>query len=135
MRTFDIEIVTAATKDHETHGFNPVEWLEDTENIALVNDQGDLALFERFSPSLVYGHYFFKSRGKEAITVAKAFLTEAFFTEEYSIKVIAGLTPVEHLGAKWLTRRLGFKFQEVLDSVSGPHELYILTQQEWKTHE
>lgn len=130
MRTYDISLVTKATCNYETHGFEPIEWLVNKENVALTNDRKDIALFERYAPGLVSGHYFFNSRGKEALIASKEFLHE-IFTDDYDVRVIFGLTPVEHLGARWLNRKLKFQSQGVLDTIAGPHELVILTKKDW----
>lgn len=134
MRTFDPEIVRQATAQYAENieGFNPEEWLETEENVALTNDKGDVALFQRELPGVVCGHYFFHSRGKEAVKVAKKFLEEAF-TGPYNIHLIRGLTPLQHLGARWMNRQLKFKSYGVVQAVYGPCELVILTRQEWES--
>lgn len=87
--------------------FVPEDFLADDRNIALINDSGDVAIIEPHgSPGVYKGHYFFFNRGKEAIRAAKEFLFEAF--TEYPVERIMGFTPVEKLGALWLTRHLGF---------------------------
>src|SRR3546814_5550252 len=39
-------------------GFDPPFWLDDQRNIALTNQNHDVALFEYFKPGTVLGHYF-----------------------------------------------------------------------------
>jgi hypothetical protein len=134
MRTYSADVLFEATKNYETHGFYPEEWIKNEDNVALINNLGDLALFERQSAGVVYGHYFFNSRGKDALKAAKEFLYE-IFTNDYDVKVIIGLTPEEHLGARWLNRKLGLKSQGILETFAGPHELVILTKQDWVHNE
>lgn len=134
MRTFDLELVKSATDPYrdETVGFNPQKWLESPQNVALTNNNGDIALFERELPGIVTGHYFFHSRGKEALKAAKQMLEEAF-TGDYDIKVIRGLTPLDKLGALWMNKKLGFKSYGKVETLAGPCELVILTKKEWET--
>jgi hypothetical protein len=135
MRTFDIEKVVAATQDYETEGFHPSEWLSHDGNIALINDNEDIALFEEQSdlaPGTVCGHYFFFSRGKQAVKAAENFLEEIFSEPEYSVKTIMGLTPTDHKGALWMNKRLGFKEHGTVDTVIGPCKFVLMTKEQWK---
>jgi len=86
----------------------------------------DKALFEK-KGGVCFGHYFLKSRGREAVDVSTAFLKEAF--KECS--VIAGLTPIENKAALWMTRRLGFTMTDVLDSDVGKMQLSMLTKKDF----
>lgn len=111
-------------------GFNPEEWLADTRNVALINDLGDISLFQRLTPSVVIGHYFFLSRGRAAINAAQEMLKEVF-TGPYGVEAVEGLSPLQKLGARWLNRKLGFKSHGVVDTVAGPCEIVIMTKNEW----
>jgi len=131
-RTQDSGIVRQATSqvDFELEGFHLREWLADDENVALTNLRGDVSLFERQwrNPSIVTGHYFFFSRGREALDVAKEMLEE-IWKEEYKVKTILGLTPVTHRGALWLNKRLGFKTIDTIDAITGPCRLVQLSKE------
>ncbi len=135
MRTYSIDKVKKATSQYaeEIVGLDVVEWLSNPYNVALTNSNDDVAMFERVhaSPSTVYGHYFFWSRGKEARDAAKQFLKE-IFTGNYNVQVILGLTPLEHKGALWLNRQLGFKEIGQTDSVVGELRMVMLTKKEWE---
>lgn len=137
MRTYSLEKVLAATSqyyDGNLKGFNPEKWLQHSKNVALINENDDIALFEHqadMSEGTVCGHYFFHSRGKQAIKTARSFLEE-IFSEEYDVESIIGLTPVEHKGALWMNKRLGFKEHGTIDTVEGPHMFVLLTKQQWK---
>jgi hypothetical protein len=135
MRTYDIEKVVKATSQYseEIEGFYPKDWLSDTNNVVLINDNEDIALFERvwLSPRTVYGHYFFWSRGKDAVFAAKEFLNE-IFTGGYSVEIILGLTPLNNKGALWMNSRLGFKKLEQTDSIIGPLQVVMLTKKDWE---
>lgn len=105
------------------------KWISLQDNIALTNGI-DYAMFEKGSDGIYNGHYFFEVRGKEAVRVAKEMLEFAF--TKVGIKAIRGLTPLSNLKARWMSRRLGFKGNGVVNTDAGPCELFILTQFEWK---
>lgn len=107
----------------ELHSFT------DGPNICL-RDKNDLAFFENESKGVWSGHYFFESRGKTALTLAKSFLKE--FCQEIQPNIIKGLTPLEKLGARWMSRQLGFKSYGVVQTIVGPCELFILTKEDWE---
>lgn len=135
MRTFDADIITKAVSQYadQITGFDPDEWTENFLNVALTNDNEDIALFERqqLNPVAVFGHYFFWSRGKHAVKAAKDFLEE-IFTNNYGVEIITGLTPVEHKGALWLNRQLGFSNVEIIPSHVGDLQMVILTKKDWE---
>jgi hypothetical protein len=117
----------------EIANFDPEEWLAAMDTVALINDNDDIALFERqqHNPISVYGHYFFWSRGKEARKAAKEFLKEAF-TGDYGIEIILGLTPVTNKGALWMNRQLGFRELETIPTFIGDVRFVQLTKKEWE---
>lgn len=131
MRCYSTEVLRETMAPYlPIHGFDPEEWLADHKNIALYNDKGDFALFEYEVKGVYSGHYFFKSRGKAARDAGRDFLRKAF-TEGYGIQVIRGFSPIQHLGARWLNKQLGFKGYGVVQTEVGPMELVILTKKEW----
>lgn len=135
LRTYDIVKVKQATSQYaeEIEGFDPEEWLANEMNIALINKNDDIALFEHQVnlTNTVCGHYFFFSRGKEAVKAAKDFLKE-IFSDDYYVETITGLTPVEHKGALWMNRKLGFKDHGQVDTIIGPCRFVMLTKEQWK---
>lgn len=109
---------------------DPIDWLSNPDNIVLVNDRMDMALFERGIKQVYTGHYYFKSRGRQAITAGVEFLDELLNTC-YNINVLTGLVPIEHLGARWLSRRLKFTSHGVVHIDDKHYELFILTKEEF----
>lgn len=107
-----------------------VAWLADPKNIVLENADGDLALFEIGIKNIYSGHYYFKCRGRKAIDVGKAFLDELFNTC-YNINVVMGMVPIQHLGARWMSRRLGFTSYGAEHLNDKHYELFILTKKEF----
>ena len=135
MRTYDVEKIKAAVSQYSTEieGFYPEEWVENELNVALINENDDIALFENQLglENTVCGHYFFWSRGKQAYEAAKKFLEEIFSDDSY-VQTITGLTPIEHKGALWMNRRLGFKEHGDVSTSVGPCRFVILTKEQWK---
>jgi len=131
-RTKDLDTIIKATEEYKDslYGFYPEEWIKCDSNVALTNEYGDVSFFERELPFVVSGHYFFFSRGKQALTEAKKMLREAF-TGPYNIEVIRGLSPLQKLGARWMNKQLGFRSYGVVQTMAGPCELVILTKTEW----
>lgn len=130
-RTTNLELVSGLMKPYlPIHGLNLEEWLENKTNVCLINEDEDLALFEFDSNGIYSGHYFFKSRGKKAVASAQKFLQA--FIAQHNPQVIKGLTPLENLGARWLSRHIGFKGFGVVQTPVGPCELFILTKKDWE---
>jgi hypothetical protein len=107
--------------------FDLEEWCKEDKNIALTNGQDYVILtYER--DKIYAGHYFFRSRGKEALKVAREALKEIFTFAE----VLIGLTPTSQRKALWFTRQLGFTSHGILERSLGPSELFILTRKEFE---
>ncbi len=129
-RTTTPSDIAPRIEGHHGDDFNLSEWLDDTRNIALVNDKGDVNLFQFQTDGLYCGHFFYLSRGKQAVETAQAMLKAVFNYEE--VRVIMGLTPVDQLGAKWLSRKLGFSSHGIVETPPGPCEMFILTRLEYE---
>lgn len=138
MRTVDADLVRNAVGLYDTNvvGLDPEQWVGNPANVALTNEEGDVALFERQwrLPSSVCGHYFFKSRGRAAIDAALQMLEE-IFTGPYGVQTIIGLTPLDNRPALWMNRKIGFTSGGVIDTEIGPCELVILTKDRWRNQE
>lgn len=106
------------------------EWLANPENIVLIDEDNNMALFEKGIKHIYSGHYFFQCRGKKALTVARNFL-DNLFNSCYNIDVLMGLVPLRHLGARWLSRQLGFKSQGIIKHYDQPYEMFILYKKDF----
>ena len=138
MRTYSTHLVEEALsryKDLETIP-DVGEWLANPMNIALTNAAGDVTMFERQHalPDTVCGHYFFKSRGKEAYLAAKEMLDEVW-QPSYGLARIIGLTPVEHEAAYWLSRKLGFKDHGTMELDGGEYSFLLMLKEDWSSGE
>lgn len=131
MRTKDVGKIEDAVYEYkdDIKGFYPYEWVLDDRNVALTNTDDDIALFEHLVPGVVIGHYFFWSRGKNAISNAKDFLREIF--TQYDVQVVQGWTPLLNRKARWMSHHLGFKSYGILHT-HEPCELVMMTKQEWE---
>ncbi len=134
-RTYDEEKVKQATAQYaeEIVGLDHKQWLANEKNIALINANDDVALFENQVnlTNTVCGHYFFFSRGKNAVKAAKEFLQEVF-SDVYYVETITGLTPQDHKGALWMNKQLGFKDYGQMETEVGPCRFVLLTKEQWK---
>lgn len=134
-RTYNTEKIMKAigTYAEKIVGLDIHEWIDDPKNIALINEHGDVAMFENqvAMPNTVCGHYFFFSRGKKAVKAALNFLPE-IFSDKYEVDTILGLTPLEHKGALWMNRKLGFVEHGDVHTVIGPCKFVMMTKQQWK---
>lgn len=132
MRTYDASLIAPAIELFlgTNNNVDPVEWLADPEHIALVNDKNDLALFEPGIKHVYSGHYYFQSRGRGAIDSGTELLDE-LFNSCYNISILTGFVPINHLAAKWLSRRLGFTAYDIVDINNQQYQLFILTKEEF----
>ena len=123
MRIFDPSYVLDLKPFLPIEGFYPVSFILDEDNVVL-RDGLDYAVFEYTTFGVYTGHYFFSSRGREAIDVGEKFLAEI---KELGAKLIIGYTPVDNKPAKFMNRKLGFSYVSTIDTSEGPHEMYIRT--------
>ncbi len=134
MRTWDAVKIATAIKHFlgTEEQVDVIEWLSNSDNIALENDRGDLAIFEYGLPTQkVYsGHYYFKSRGRVAIIAAREFLDE-LFNSCYNIGILMGMVPIDRRDVKWITRQLGFTSYGLEEARGKQYELFILTKKEF----
>ena len=101
------------------------DWVLNDRNVALTDGSENDGLFEQNSDGVFYGHYFFTSaRGKSALFLARAILSEMF--DKYEAKIIIGLTPEENRKARWISRKLGMKDTGTEDG----YVVYTLTKED-----
>lgn len=118
------------TLDKDVSRLNLIETFSNPRTILLVSDDRDYSLFEWFNDSVYTGHYFFRSRGREAKKVGREMISYLFKTYPF-IQMIRGLTPLEYLGARWMNKQLKFKSHGIVQTDCGPHELVMLTKEDW----
>lgn len=128
-RSFDIDILrlTLARDDIAplVDGFDPAAWLSDRRNVALA--EGDsIALFERTRGALYEAHWLFAARGSAALAIGRL-ATDSMF-DMYGACAIWGKTPAHCRAARWFNRKLGCRSFGMIETLRGPHELFILEQ-------
>lgn len=107
------------------------DWLAKKQNVMLVDELGNVGIAAEYFPGVYTGHWFFNSRGKEAMEVAKQMLRVMF--EDLDIKLMRGLTPVELRGACILARKIGFTSHGILEYPDGETcELFCLTKEDFE---
>jgi hypothetical protein len=131
-RSYDVAAIEKAVALGDNTGINPEEWSEGTPNIALTDGNGNFTLFVFEYPGVYQGHYFFEvARGGYAEELSKEALRQMFSRED--VKAIFGLTPINHKGALWLSKRIGFTPQGIVDTTRGPCQMFTLTKEEYDT--
>jgi hypothetical protein len=121
-----------AAKDygHRIQGFKPEELVADLFNICLVNEDGDVTLFEYVSPGVYEGHYFLVNRGVKALTVCKDMLKEIMLGD-YGVTTIKGFTPLDNKGALRMNKTLGFEEVGEIERGVGPEMMVVLTKHKY----
>jgi hypothetical protein len=135
-RTYNAEKLQQVAEPHSEDwiGFDADELLSNPLNICLTNEEeSDFSLFEYDRAGIYTGHFIYTSRGKAALRFGQKCLEVIF--SDFPVTLIKGLTPVEHLGARWLSRKLGFQSFGVIDTIKGPHELVMLTRKGYTDNE
>lgn len=136
MRTYDTSIIEPAYRFLSKDVKDPLsleEWMAIPANIVLTNEHGDVALFEIGFKNIYTGHYYFNSRGRQAIKAARDFLDELFNTC-YNISVLLGLTPTHLRHASWLSRQVGFKSYGFEELNGKQYEVFIITKKEFNAN-
>ena len=125
-----LDIAAQIDQSPYNRGVSGADWLSNPENIALVFENGDLALFENERDGSYEGHFMFVSRGKEAIANGKEALRVMF--EEHGATLLFGLTPDHLKHAKLASRWIGFKSAGIRKTDHGDCELFVLSDTMWK---
>jgi hypothetical protein len=98
-------------------------WLEVPGNVAYtVGEDLGMATFDY--PGLYAVHWFFKSRGREAVEVCIAMLEKVF--GEHGAKVVRGVTPMNNLPARRLAKYVGCETISIEEYPDGPYEIMLL---------
>lgn len=130
-RSYNPKVLEEAVKlapSDMNEGLNCEEWLQHPNNIMLVEGE-NVTLVVVNSPGVYTLHWFYKSRGKEALEQAHRILKYLF--EEGGMKVARGITRVDLKAARWACRKVGFKSYGILDWGDCECELFILTKDDF----
>lgn len=132
IRSFDPEDLRRGTEDHRDmvpENFDFAGWVGNPDNLLLVD--GDSIGFITFEYPGVYSpHHFHKTRrGRAAIECSRAMIKYAF--DNHPVEVLRGLTRTRLKHACWIARQLGCTSYGVFDTHGEPHELFMLTREEF----
>lgn len=108
------------TEASEIYGEDLTALVTDKRNVCLTNGK-DIAIFAFRGPGIFEGHLHFVSRGREAIKVGKAMLSEMS-----GCRMIWGPTPVCLKNVRWFQRQLGFVSHGIMDTPEGECELFVM---------
>lgn len=125
---YETAIIEAIDSSPLNRGLSGAAWLAHKGNVPVVIGD-DIALFDDEGDGNYEGHFLFVSRGKQALTNAREALHIMF--ENYSAKLIFGLTPNHLKHAKLMSRLLGFKAAGIRFTANGPCELFVLSKEMW----
>jgi hypothetical protein len=96
---------------------------------AMFVDDEDVGIATMEYPGVYTVHWFFESRGREAIKQARAMVDELFQTTD--AKLLRGLTEVSLKGARWAARQFGMTSQGIFTFPDGEYELFTITKDEF----
>lgn len=127
----DYDRLLKATEEHRD--LCPIadldKWISLPNNLMFVEgDDVGLATFEY--RGLYNVHWYFKSRGREAIDVARRMLANLF--ENYGAQAVRGLVRDRLKASRWATRQVGLKSMGFIDNLDGSKdELFVVTKDEF----
>ncbi len=130
-RSFDPEVMKAAVASYpelieDTYDFEG--FVGNKKNVILVDGEDvGLAVYEY--PGLYTGHFFLKSGGKQAFAVVRKMMHEMI--DNYGCKAFRGITPTRIKAARWFNRKLGFQSLGIIETERGPHELFVLSAEDF----
>jgi hypothetical protein len=134
IRSYDPEVLRKAAEPYPEilePEFDFESWVADKNNILLVEGT-DVGFFTFEYEGLYTPHYILTSRGKDAMNVTiRAF---KLLFEEYDCKTLRGITKKSLKAARWMARQYGFKSYGFIECLEGPHELFIMTKDEFYDH-
>lgn len=130
-RSYDGEVLRKASEPYPeilkpTFNFNA--WASNKYNI-LLKEGEDVGAFTYEYPGMYNAHYFLTSRGKTARDLVLR--TFKYVFETYDVKILRGLTKADLKAARWMARQFGFKSYGIVEYPNGPHELFIMTKDEF----
>lgn len=126
-RCNDPKVLDVALDPYDYHmGADNKSWLETPGNVAYtLGDNLGLATFDY--PGLYAVHWFFTSRGREAVEVCIAMLDKVF--GEHGAQAVRGVTPLENKPARRLAKYVGCETISIEEFPDGKkYELMLLSK-------
>ena len=111
------------------YGFDAPGWIADSGNVALT-DGSSVGLFGDCGAKVFEAHWLFIARGREALDLGADMLAAMF--DLYGARVIKGMIPTERKASRWFTRKLGCRSLGIIETIRGPHELFMLARADFE---
>lgn len=126
-RSYDPDILTVACSPYDYHfGPDNATWLANHDNLMYVEGENvGLATFDY--PGMYTLHWFYKSRGKEALKVCKRMIEKLI--AEQDVKVLRGVIHMDNKPSRFLAKRMGFQRVSIEEFLDGPNELIYMTKE------
>lgn len=125
-RCYDPKVLDAALEPYGYH-MEPDNktWLEVPGNLAYTIGE-DLGLATFDYPGLYAVHWFFKSKGLEAVKVCLTMLDKVF--GEHGAQAVRGVTPIDNKPARRLAKYVGCETISIEEYPDGLYEIMILSK-------
>jgi hypothetical protein len=130
-RSFDPEVMRKAVEPYPeliepTYDFEG--FVGNRGNVILVEGE-DVGIAVQEYPGVYTGHFFLKSGGRKALDLVREMMKTMI--KEYGCRCFRGITPIDKKAARWFNRKLGFHSHGIVETERGPHELFLLTAEEF----
>jgi len=116
-RTTDPELVNRLVGEGDY-----TEFLAEPLHVCLIDGESG-AMFAWRGPGIYEAHIFFKARGKEAFSLARALLARMML--EHDAKLFWTMIPEADRKAKLFLRHLGWRSLGMRETRHGPNELFV----------
>jgi len=111
------------------HGFDAPGWIANQSNVALT-DGSSVGLFGSCGSRVFEAHWLFIARGREALDLGADMLAAMF--DLYGASAFKGMIPTERKASRWFTRKLGCRSLGIIETIRGPHELFMLARADFE---
>ena len=101
-------------------GLRGIDWVRNPMNVA-ITEGDDLALFDYIEPGVYEGHFFFQSRGKEAVEATRIITARMLETAH----LIIGRVPLINRKAGVIARSAGYHYVGISHTEHGPVFVYL----------
>lgn len=122
----DPEVLNSANRDDYVMAPSNEEWLKVPGNLMYRYGE-DVGLATYDYPGLYSVHWFFRSKGKEALKVTALMLDDLF--THHGAKVVRGVIHMDNKPARFLAKYLGFERISIEEFPDGPNELILLPKE------
>lgn len=130
-RVFDLDLLLRAT-DQPTVTSKPEdfkEWFSRPMNMMFADGE-DVGIATYQYPGCYIVHWFFKSRGRKALTLGRAMVKNLF--DNYDTEVVIGFIRENLKASRWAARQIGLKSRGLMRFADGEiNEVFVTTKEEF----